>query len=174
MKRLAVLAAILLTGCGNNTERPGDFNKADVMFLQMMVQHHDQGVRIARTAQARPLRPQVRTLAKAIESTQAQEITTMTGWLHAWRHPLTANAHEHAAHGGMPQTSETAIAALRRSGDEHRFLNTLIAHQDDAVQLARQEIATGRNSQVKELAIRIDRSRTAQVQQMLAWLAAKK
>jgi uncharacterized protein (DUF305 family) len=171
MKRIAVCAVLLLAGCSSAPQQ--QFNSADVMFLQMMVLHHGQGVRIARTAEDRPVRKNVRTLAKAIDTTQTQEIATMTTWLRTWRRPLTAKAHEHAAHGGMPMTSEAAITALSRSGDERSLLNTLIAHQDDAVQLARQESARGRNGQVKQLATRIDQSRSAQVQQMLTWLAAE-
>ncbi len=157
----------MLAGCGG--EKSGDFNDEDVMFLQMMVVHHGQGVRIARLADERAARSDVRTLASAIEATQINEITTMARWLRNWRRPPTAPPGGHTAHGGMPATPEKEIKTLEKAHGtafERRFLNTLIAHQDDAVQLARAEVAAGTNPSARDLADRVVRSRTAQIQQM--------
>jgi uncharacterized protein (DUF305 family) len=151
----------------------GAFNDTDVMFLQMMVPHHGQGLTIVRLAKTKATSAEVRTLAAAIESTQAAEIETMSGWLRAWRQPGTANADAHAAHGGMPGTTAAEIYALKRTAGadfERRFLNMLIAHQDDAIQLARMEVSTGINQGARDLAQQIDRSRSAQIEQMLKLL----
>jgi uncharacterized protein (DUF305 family) len=152
---------------------PNDgFNAADVMFLQMMVLHHGQGIDIARLAAERPVRAEVKTLAAAIETTQATEMATMADWLREWGQPATADPDAHAAHGGMPGTSPAEFAALRRADGaafERTLLDLLIAHQDDAVQLARGELAAGHNHRVRDLARRIDLSRSAQVKQMLSY-----
>ncbi|KAB2339647.1 DUF305 domain-containing protein [Actinomadura rudentiformis] len=183
LKRIAICVALalppgalLLNSCGDHTP-PGTFNSADVMFLQMMVPHHGQGVRIARLARdraARPdVRPDVRTLAAAIETTQISEIRSMAGWLRSWRRPPTAPAGSHSAHGGMPMTSEAAIEHLGKTTGaafERDFLNMLIAHQDDALQMARREVAAGTNPEAKGLADRVARSRAAQIDQMLTLL----
>jgi uncharacterized protein (DUF305 family) len=179
---LTACALLLFAGCAGllpaGTARAPDpggpgFNGTDVMFLQMMVPHHGQGVRIARLAGDRPVRPEVRTLAAAIEATQLTEIEAMAGRLRAWRRPPRAPAHAHAAHGGMPETRDSEIGALARTtgpGFERGLLNTLIAHQDDAVQIARMEIAAGLDPYARELARRIERSRSAQIRQMLHFL----
>ncbi|MFC6884623.1 DUF305 domain-containing protein [Actinomadura yumaensis] len=170
----ALLLAVQCGARGSGGAGPGrSFNGTDVMVLQMLVPHHGQGVRIARLARGRPVRPQVATLAAAIESTQVGEVRAMAGWLRGWRRPPTAPAHDHAAHGGMPMTPEREIAALaasRDAGFERRFLNVLIGHQDDALQIARLETRSGRNARARELAWRIDASRTAQIKQMVAFL----
>ncbi|TDD85912.1 DUF305 domain-containing protein [Actinomadura darangshiensis] len=147
------------------------------MFLQMMVPHQGQGVRLARLARDRPVRPEVRTLAAAIETTEVAEIKDMAGRLRGWHRPPTADphAHAHAAHGGMPQTTDKELKALERSpGDrfEREFLNLLIAHQDDAVQMARLETGKGEDAWTKRLARRVDRSRSAQIARMLALLGS--
>jgi len=190
MKHVAVAVLVaVLAGCGaSGTAAPTaptgspaataaptgqGFNATDVMFLQMMVPHHGQGLEMVRIAQIRPVRPEVRMLAAAIESTQANEAENMAGWLRAWQQPAEAPADSHAAHGGMPGTSAAEIATLRTASDadfERRFLNMLIAHQDDAIQMARMEAAGGANAQATGLAKQIDRSRTAQIKQMLAYL----
>lgn len=97
----------------------------------------------------------------------------MTDRLIGWGRPVTAEAGEHAAHGGMPGPNKVEIAAVADAAPadfETAFLNMLIAQQDDAVQMARAETADGRNPEVKALAARIEASRAAQIKQMLALL----
>ncbi|GLW05944.1 hypothetical protein Misp01_10740 [Microtetraspora sp. NBRC 13810] len=160
---------------GVDAVRAGDagFNADDVMFLQMMVPHNVQGVEIVRLAREREVRPEVRDLTEAIATTQKAENATMAGLLESWKQPPTAAPDEHAAHGGMPGVEPEEIAVIARSAPadfEAGLLNMLIAHQDDAVQLARAASAGGRNAQVRELARRVDVSRSAQIAQMLALL----
>ena len=179
---LAVLSALALAGC---VAPPADsapsapapvstgFNETDVMFLQMMVPHHHQGIAIVRLAAERADRPEVTVLAAAIESTQASEVAEMAQWLRSWSQPATADPAAHAAHGGMSGTSEAEISQLRGvtgAEFERAFLNMMIAHQDDAVQLARMEVAGGLNPPARDFAQRIDQSRTAQISQMLTLL----
>ncbi|GII01354.1 DUF305 domain-containing protein [Planobispora takensis] len=154
------------------TGASGSFNDADVMFLQMMIPHHRQGAEMAGAAETRSPREEIRTMAAAIAATQGYEAETMTGWLEAWGRPLTAaDPHAHDAHGGLHATSPAEIVKLRRlkgAAFDTRFLNVLVAHQHNAVEMARTEIRTGRNAQVVELARRIEQSRLAQIKQMLA------
>ncbi|MFF5208692.1 DUF305 domain-containing protein [Streptosporangium sp. NPDC000396] len=161
------------TGVGVSTGAGGGFNPADVMFLQMMVPHNGQGVGLVRLARGRAARQEVRTLAEAIATTQEVEAASMAAWLRGWGQPATAEAEEHAAHGGMPGVSEEEIAAVAGAAPadfEKKFLNMMIAQQDDAIQMARVETATGLNAEVKKLAARIEASRAAQIKQMLALL----
>lgn len=152
---------------------PGGFNSIDVMFLQMMVPHHRQGVELVRLAATRPVRSDVKILAAAIETTQTHEIERMSGWLRAWRQPTTADPNAHAGHGGMPGTSAAEIASLKDASGadfERRFLNMLIAHQDDAIQLARMETGGGVHPEAKALADQIRQSRAGQIRLMLGYL----
>jgi len=168
---------VLVAGCGGGAP-PGDagaapgFNATDVMFLQMMVPHHQQGLEIVRLVRSRPVPAEFALLAGAIEATQADEVKTMAGWLRDWAQPAAADPESHAAHGGMPGTSPAEIAALRAAGDadfERLAANLLIAHQDDAVQTARMETMGGVNGAARQLANSITLSRTAQIQQLLTW-----
>ncbi|MDT4987803.1 MAG: hypothetical protein QOI74_1897 [Micromonosporaceae bacterium] len=181
---LAVLVlAVALTGCGHASPGrpaavrspapppPSGVNPTDVMFVQMILPHHRQGTQIARLATGREPREEVRLLAAAIDTTQSAEVDTLEGWLRGWHQPETASdVHAHDAHGGVPATSLTEIAALQKASGadfDRRFLDTMIAHQDDAVQLARMELAGGLDPQTRDFATRLDRSRTAQIQRML-------
>ena len=189
-----LVAGVLLAGCGKDSGSDSDakgivwppksasasesgsaqgYNAVDVMFAQMMVPHHAQGVDITRLASSRATRADVKTLAAAIAATQEAEAATMSGWLKAWGKPATAPPDEHTAHGGMPGASPEGVAALKKASGptfDRAFLNMMIAQQDDAIQMARSETAGGANAQAKALAKRIDESRTAQIKQMLAML----
>ncbi|WP_158890716.1 DUF305 domain-containing protein [Amycolatopsis anabasis] len=174
----AGLCALAFAGCApaNDAPPPG-VEQTDVMFLQMMIPHHNQGVTLVRLARDRSAREDVKMLAAAIETTQISEIQTMAGWLRSWNKPPVAPPHAHDSHGGMPETSPDEVAALEKATGadfDRRFLNTMIAHQDDAVQIARMEVARGAFTAAKELATRIDRSRSAEIQQMLGYLGANR
>ena len=82
-------------------------------------------------------------------------------------------ANSHSEHGGMPAIADKEIAALRKTTGpdfDRRFLNVMIAYQDDAIQLARVETVTGSDPNAKALAGHIDRSRSAEIRQMLGFL----
>ncbi|WP_449064081.1 DUF305 domain-containing protein [Planomonospora algeriensis] len=185
---LAVAALVAVAGCGVSggrwareamaeraaaTGAARGFNSADVMFLQMMVVHNGQGVELARLARGRQVREEIGTLAAAIAATQETETAAMAGRLRGWGQPPTAPPDEHAAHGGMPETAGREIASVAEAAPadfERTFLNMMIAHQDDAVQMARSEAATGLHPEVRGLAGRIEASRTAQIERMLTLL----
>ncbi|WP_436497473.1 DUF305 domain-containing protein [Actinokineospora sp. HUAS TT18] len=180
MRRLLIALALVLTGCsaapgghGAHGGAGAGHNAADVMYLQMAVTHHEQGIELVRLAADRRVRPQVRDLAKAIELTQTSEIDTMRGWLTGWDQSTSADpdpaAHHH--HGGPAVTAPDTIAALTTLPDsefEHRFVTVLTGHQHNAVELARTELADGVDPAVRALADRVVRSRTGQIQQLLA------
>ncbi|MBN6038749.1 DUF305 domain-containing protein [Amycolatopsis sp. 195334CR] len=175
---LAVLALALLGACGPSgaaEPAPGEptpYNAADVEFLRSMVPHHEEGVRIAVLAE-RSEREEVRLLGGAIEATQVAEIETMSNQLAEWRQPATPPPDEHHRHEERPSTAPAELTSLEQATGaefDRRFLNLMLAHQDDAIQLARQEVLAGQDPATKELASRIDRSRSAQIEQMLTLL----
>lgn len=190
---VALVAALLLAGCtGAGGSPPAaapstqdapakGLNNTDVMFLQMILPHHRQGVQLAGLGHRKGGRAELVQLAAAIEVTQRDEVELMAGILAESGAPETAppaapGAEDpHAAHGGLPGTSQQQVAALRESAGaefERRFLNTMMAHQGDAIQLAKMEVASGADKRLVDLARRIEQSRTAQIEQMQRLLDA--
>jgi uncharacterized protein (DUF305 family) len=188
MKRglLAVLL-FLLAGCGvgvtettgvsQSAAPPGtSFNDTDVMFLQMAVPHHEQGIEMARLASERATRGEVRDLATAIRLTQEDEVAEMKKWLVKWNQPIAADLDPtaHTGHGGMHGADPALLQLLRDTpaGPEFDtlFLNLLTGHQHGAVELARMAEKDGFNQDTRALAGRIVRSRTAEIEQMGSYL----
>jgi uncharacterized protein (DUF305 family) len=174
MRIFLLLLAFVVSGCTQqqpDTTLRGD--PLDVMFLQMMIPHHEQGVSMVALAKDRAASADLRMLAAAIESTQATEAGTMKDWLNEWGEPLTAPPDAHTGHGGMRRTTPEEISrleGLRGTEFDQRLLNVLIAHQDDAVQMARWESGSGAHRDVKDLAGRIEKSRVAQIDMMKRFL----
>ncbi|MFD9739478.1 DUF305 domain-containing protein [Umezawaea sp. NPDC059074] len=168
---LLVTAVLLLAGCGSAPAK-ADYNAADVMFLQMMLPLHAQGLELTGLAKERAVNPAVRDVAEELDSVQRKESETMTGWLTAWGQPTAMNAdpgaHEH--HGGLHQTSPAEIAALKSAPDtefDTTFLNLMTGHLHNSVELTKTELDGGGNARAKELATTIRESRSKEISRLL-------
>jgi uncharacterized protein (DUF305 family) len=82
----APVPAPLPTPVPRDTVRQG-YTAADVRFMQQMIHHHAQAVRISALVPARSSRADVRALAERIDASQQAEIEMMRHWL-AERHEL--------------------------------------------------------------------------------------
>ncbi|RZT77061.1 uncharacterized protein (DUF305 family) [Micromonospora violae] len=134
----------------------------DVVFLSTMVGHSERTLQIVRLARDRVRDDALRTLAAAIEATEADELFVMRGWLPTAGPGASAAAHHHDGHG-----DDTALDRLRTAPDPDvdRVLREVLAdHQRSAADLARAQVGVGRNERVRDLARRIEQSRTAEVE----------
>ncbi|MDG4759333.1 DUF305 domain-containing protein [Micromonospora sp. WMMD710] len=136
----------------------------DVVFLGTMVGHSERTLQIVRLARDRLRDDALRTLAAAIEATEADELTAMRGWLPTEGPGTSVTAHHHDGHG-----DDAALDRLRAApdADVDRVLREVLAdHQRAAADLARAQVDVGRSDQVRDLARRIERSRTAEVEML--------
>ncbi|WP_435821267.1 DUF305 domain-containing protein [Micromonospora parva] len=134
----------------------------DVVFLSTMVGHSERTLQIVRLARDRVRDDALRTLAAAIEATEADELTTMRGWLATAGPGASAAAHHHDGHG-----DDAALDRLRTApdADVDRVLREVLAdHQRSAADLARSHVDVGRDDRVRDLARRVEQSRTAEIE----------
>ncbi|MFF0465961.1 DUF305 domain-containing protein [Micromonospora zamorensis] len=134
----------------------------DVVFLSTMVGHSERTLQIVRLAFDRLRDDALRTLAAAIEATEADELAAMRGWLPTTGPGASAAAHHHEGHG-----DDAALDRLRTApdADVDRVLREVLAdHQRSTADLARAQVDVGRNERVRDLARRIEQSRTAEVE----------
>ena len=68
-------------GMGMHHNSKGDYTGADIMFLQMMIPHHQQAVDISNLALKTSKDAELLALAKSIRDAQASEIAQMKSWL---------------------------------------------------------------------------------------------
>ncbi|MEU7756013.1 DUF305 domain-containing protein [Micromonospora sp. NPDC049101] len=140
---------------------PDAMSGIDVVFLSTMVGHSERTLQIVALARDRVRDATLRTLAAAIEATEADELTAMRGWLPTAGPGASAGVHRHDGHG-----DDAALDRLRTAptADVDRVLREVLAeHQRAAADLARAQVGVGRNEQVRDLARRIEQSRAAEV-----------
>ncbi|MEU6202167.1 DUF305 domain-containing protein [Micromonospora musae] len=133
----------------------------DLIFLNMMAAHTEQTLEIVRSTRDRIADQELRTLVAAIGATETDELATLRAWLAAGPGP-DPRRHDHSGHG----VSATDLARLREAtgAEVDAVLREVLAeHQQAAADLARAQLAAGTDERVRELARRIEQSRTAQV-----------
>jgi uncharacterized protein (DUF305 family) len=121
---------------------------ADVRFMQMMIHHHAQALRMTSLAPKNGTRRDVRLLARRIELSQVSEIAQMEKWLYDRYEPIPEfhRAHGHAHGAGfdpdMPGmlTEETLEQLADARGEEFEalFLRSMIHHHEGALTMVRQ------------------------------------
>jgi uncharacterized protein (DUF305 family) len=175
----AVVAALTVAGCGNDTDSngstdssSGQFNDADVTFAQSMIPHHEQAVEMATMAQEQASSPEVKQLAEKIAAAQGPEIDTMTGWLDDWGKELSSDSAGGMDHSGSDMSgmmSDDDMASLgTATGAEfdQMFLEMMIEHHTGAIETAQTEQQDGENPDAVALAEKIEADQTAEIAQM--------
>jgi uncharacterized protein (DUF305 family) len=123
---------------------PPEHAQADARFMQGMIHHHAQALRMTSLVPRRSTRRDIALLARRIDLSQESEIELMRRWLEARGEeaPELHRPHGHA-HGttqslmpGMLTERELArLQAARRSRFDRLFLQFMIRHHEGALQM---------------------------------------
>ncbi|CAN1498455.1 Domain of unknown function DUF305 [Candidatus Nanopelagicaceae bacterium] len=143
----------------------GNYTGADIMFLQMMIPHHQQAVDISTLAISKSKDAELLALAKKIRADQAAEIVQMKAWL------KDAGASEDMGHsmdgmGGMLNDAE--LSALKiESGSKFDilWLKGMTGHHDGAIHMT-QMIEDAQNADIKAFSVKVISDQSAQIAQM--------
>jgi uncharacterized protein (DUF305 family) len=155
---------------------------ADVRFMQGMIGHHAQAIEMTDLLATRTESDAMRTLAKRIELSQADEIRMMQEWLTA-RGAALPDPHAHHAHGatlmpGMLTAEEMArLAAAKGPEFDRLFLEGMIKHHGGALTMVEELFATpgaGQEGEIFAFASDVDADQRMEIQRMGAMLAKLK
>jgi uncharacterized protein (DUF305 family) len=162
------------------------FNDTDVQFAQQMIVHHLGAVMMARMAAGQAASPEVKQLAAQIGQEQAPEIEQMSAWLRQWGKPVPSMGPGMAmpsispgvpmgpgmmpSMAAMPDMDQMQHMTGRQF--DQMYLQAMIVHHQQAVEMAKAEIANGTNPAAKQLAEKIQVSQSAQIKQMRRMLGA--
>ena len=186
----ALTTALVLAGCAATTSTstmpsgmPGmdhgtsssapQFNDPDIAFVTQMIPHHQQAVEMADIVLGKTgVDPRVVDLATQITAAQGPEIATMTGWLKAWGQPSPQPMDGMAMNGMMSQADMDALTSASGPDSSKLFLQQMIQHHQGAIDMAKEESATGKNADALALARTISDAQTTEVATMKGILAA--
>jgi uncharacterized protein (DUF305 family) len=151
----------------------GTLSDADIMFLQMMIPHHQQAVDMGTLAETRASNPEVKALAAQIKAEQAPEIKQMTQWLTDAGLPTKSSMGMMDDMGGGGVLSDAQMTALENATGpafDKLYLEGMIGHHEGAIAMVSM-LKTSDNPSTTQLGKAIVSSQTAQIAQMKALLA---
>ncbi|ALG85381.1 DUF305 domain-containing protein [Gordonia phthalatica] len=155
---------------GATEANTGEHNDADVMFAQMMLPHHEQAIVMSDIILGKKDIPEnVTAMAKQIKDAQGPEITTLKGWLKGWNAPVDAPM-DHEMDGMLSDADLDKLRAANGTEAAKLFLTQMIEHHEGAVDMAEEQIETGKNADAVEMARSIVDSQQKEIDEMKAML----
>jgi uncharacterized protein (DUF305 family) len=182
------LAALALCAC-RGAERtamsmaeikipPGaNYTAADVRFMQGMIYHHAQALKMAGWAPTHGAGPAVSLLCKKIDVSQKDEIAMMSTWL-SDRHqavPDPIDPHPMMMPGMLTDAQLTALDQARDSTFDRMFLTDMIQHHEGAIKMVADLFASpgaGQASEMFRYASDVDADQRGEIQRMQRMLAS--
>lgn len=200
---LAIVVSASVTGCTNsnnqNVSTPSvdavnhtehgnmamDLGMADAnydwRFIDAMAMHHQSAVLMAREAQEKSKRPEIKQLANNIIKSQKQEIAQMKQWRQAWYPQASVQP---VAYGGANKSvvpmSAKQHATMMMSEElgaadaqfDLRFINAMTPHHEGALVMAKDALNKSKRPEIQQLAQNILQSQQTEVEQMQQWRKA--
>ena len=141
----------------------------EIKFMQDMIIHHQSAIAMAKLVPTHTKRAELITLSQNIITAQTREITNMTTWLAQWYHeePLT----DSMSVPGM-STMMGDMNSLEHAKDaefDHHFLMMMIAHHQQAVNMAHLIPSKTQRPELVQLGQNIVQTQSAEIQQMQGW-----
>jgi len=162
----AVVGALALSACGGSDAGNG----TDRAFVGDMVPHHASAVDMAKVAQQRAQRPEIKILADEIIASQSREIDQMNK-------AKTALAKDDVKPEklGIPMDMmgmDMDTASLETAYPfERAFIDMMIPHHQGAIRMARAELDKGGSAELKTLSKEIIAAQSKEIDEMNAWRA---
>ncbi|MBG1259107.1 DUF305 domain-containing protein [Nostoc commune] len=159
---------------------PADAN-FDLRFIDGMIPHHQGAVEMAKEAQQKSKRPEIKKLADNIIKSQNQEITQMKQWRQAWYpkagdKPMAYNSQM----GHMMEMSSDQMKGMMMSQNlgandaefDLRFINAMIPHHEGAVTMGQDALSKSKRPEIKKLAQEIVKAQEVEIKEMQQWRKA--
>ncbi|MGY4893609.1 MAG: DUF305 domain-containing protein [Candidatus Saccharimonadota bacterium] len=146
----------------------------DEMYIAEMLAHHDGAISMSEMVGAGTDRKELLDLAQAIMQTQTQELMKMQEWQTQWGYEKTMGGH--ASHAGMGnEMSGTMmdmgkeLEGLKGSDFDKKFLELMIEHHQQAVDMSKYASTNAKHQEVKDLAKAITSAQNTEIAQMKQW-----
>jgi uncharacterized protein (DUF305 family) len=160
------------------------YTDADVTFMQGMIHHHAQALRMTALVPRRTTNGEIRLLARRIDASQVTEIDQMRNWLtrRGEPAPMLHRAHGHAhgvGQGQMPGMLNDAqlrkLEGARGAAFDRLFLRYMIQHHHGALVMVQRLYADdgGAESEADAFARSVDSDQMIEIERMQGMLDAR-
>ncbi|ABA21898.1 Protein of unknown function DUF305 [Trichormus variabilis ATCC 29413] len=153
----------------------------ELRFIDAMIMHHQGAVDMAKEAQQKSKRTEIKQLGTDIIKAQNQEIAQMKQWRTAWYpkagdQPMAYDAKMGHMMAMSPQQQQAMMMSMNLGTADAefdlRFINAMIPHHEGAVVMAQDALQKSQRSEIKKLAQAIIKAQKGEIQQMEQWRKA--
>jgi len=155
---------------------PTAMGNLDSHFIEQMIPHHEGAIAMAKLAQQKATRPEIKTLANNVITSQSQEIVQMKKWYNDWfgvEVPENANAGigmgRGMMRGGMMGNATDTGALQEADNFDKAFIEEMIPHHQTAIMMANMLAAGTSRPEMKKLAQDIIDAQTKEINEMRRW-----
>lgn len=178
-KKTAVLAVVTLAAMifligslssfSPSTENTSDssFNRADVMFMNMMIIHHDQAIEMAELAPKRTDNENILELSRDISEAQRAENKQMAEWLKELGYQRPRDGHRMAGMASQAQMQELRNSEGREF--DKLFSELMITHHRGGIQMAQSFSEQGKHTELIEMERQMIEAQQKEIQMMQEW-----
>ncbi len=148
----------------------------DARFLDTMTAHHRAAMEMAKMAQSKAQREEVKSLAKKIEDDSEKEIKQMQQWRSQWYGSVPPAMDMSMPGMSMMKDMPKQHADMNQANGEkfdQMFLQMMSQHHENGIKMARDAQTKASRPEVKELSKKIVAEQGKQVQQMKQMRTAK-
>lgn len=187
----ALLAALFLVSCSSSapedhsshntdepvvTGTPAGFDADDVAFATNMIPHHQQAIEMSALVPDRSTNQELIALANQIQAAQQPEINALKVFLVQWNENPQDSSGGHQGHGDMhgmmDEATMTKLQSLKGAEFDKLWLQSMISHHEGAIEMAKAEVANGKNVDAKNMAQNIIDTQQAEISKMNTMLKA--
>jgi uncharacterized protein (DUF305 family) len=143
----------------------------DRHFIEQMIPHHEDAVRMAELALTQAEHEELRQLAEAIIENQSREINDMQAWYQSWYGkdvPASASGRGRMGRGMMGNDTDLQSLEAAEQFDKE-FIEQMIPHHEMAIMMASMLLGRTQREEMQNLAQDILRIQTQEIKQMYAW-----
>ena len=170
-----LIATVGLAACGDDDGGSGNSesaNDTDGAFIVEMTAHHESAIEMAQIATDRAEHPEIRELAGSIIASQGEENSQMAE-IHQRLFDAPVGDVDHGeleVPGGMSPMTEADMASLEAAKPfDREFIDMIIPHHQEAIRMARVQLADGEDSELKEISTAIIEAQSAEIEELNQW-----
>lgn len=152
----------------------------DAHFIEQMIPHHEDAITMARLAQTKAKRSEIKQLADSIIDSQGKEISQMKEWYKSWfGKEVPSGTQVMNQHGMMMGAGSMHMGMMGNDSDMTRlenavdfdkvFIEDMIPHHQMAVMMAQMLKNSTQREEMKKLAQDIIDAQTKEINAMRGW-----
>lgn len=146
----------------------------DETYIAEMLAHHEGAISMSEMVGASTDRKELLDLSQTIMQTQSQELIKMQTWQADWGYEKTMGGH--SSHSGMGNDMSGTmmdmgkeLEGLKGADFDKKFLELMIEHHQQAVDMSKYASTNAGHQEVKDLAKAIIDAQNAEIAQMKQW-----